>query len=100
MRFPTVYTLSASTSSLRNKVIVDVMPLQLLKDEAEKALELLGGNVDDEFLFLLPSEKKKDGGKYRLEAFINCFPSGFNTRKKLGMLLADVHGPVPGYKVK
>jgi hypothetical protein len=61
---------------------------ETLKD-AEKALQLLGENVDDEFLFLLPSLDEKDDGRYRMEAFINCFPSGFNTRSKLNMLLAE-----------
>jgi hypothetical protein len=35
-----------------------------------------------------------------LTAFINCFPSGFNTRSKLNQLLAAIHAPVPGYAAK
>ncbi|KAL5120702.1 hypothetical protein ACEQ8H_001451 [Pleosporales sp. CAS-2024a] len=99
-RFPTVYTLTPDRSSLVNAVTRDTMPLSLGACDAERALQLLGENIDDEFLFILPSTDPSDKGKYRLEAFINCSPSGFNTRSKLDMLLADIHKPVPGYAQK
>jgi hypothetical protein len=81
---------------------------------AEEALRVLGENVDGEWLVMLPCQEQAQnkvgdgiggGGEkgetqYRLEAFVNCFPSGFNTRAKLGMLLDEIHGPVPGYKDK
>jgi hypothetical protein len=89
VRFPSVYT--PGGLDLRNNTTGALLPMSLaetLKD-AEKALQLLGENVDDEFLFLLPSLDEKDDGRYRMEAFINCFPSGFNTRSKLNMLLAE-----------
>jgi hypothetical protein len=95
-RFPTLFTLT--NTSLRNDVTGELLPLRPYN--AERALQVLGGNVDDEFLFLLKSDIPKDEGKYRMEAFINCFPSGFNTRSKLGLLLSDIHTPVPSYKAK
>ncbi|KAI9745387.1 MAG: hypothetical protein M1818_000921 [Claussenomyces sp. TS43310] len=63
--------------------------------EPEEALRILGGVVEDDLLFLLPSP---DGDGYRLEGFVTCFPSGFNPREKLGLKLRDIHTPVPGYK--
>ena len=63
-------------------------------------MRLLGAHIDAEFLLLLPSADPADEGKYRLEAFVTCFPSGFRTRSKLGLLLADIHGPVPHYRQK
>ncbi len=30
-------------------------------------------------------------------AFVCCFPSGFDPSEKLGRLLSEIHGPVPGY---
>jgi hypothetical protein len=95
-RFPSVYTKTGT--GLRNNITGDVMPLHT--SNAEDALRLMGENIDDEFLILLPSQQEEDEGKYRLEAFINCFPSGFNTRAKLGHLLAHIHRPVPGYAQK
>jgi hypothetical protein len=94
-RFPSVY--EPVENGLRNNITTDVMRANV---HAETALQALGENVDDEFLLLLPSQNPLDAGKYRMEAFINCFPSGFNTRSKLGMLLADIHSPVPGYSQK
>ncbi|KAB8202882.1 hypothetical protein BDV34DRAFT_144786 [Aspergillus parasiticus] len=72
-----------------------------------KELETLGTLVDEEFLILLPESSPTDsssnqGGseKYILEAYTTFFPSGFDTRKKLGLRLASIHTPVPGYKEK
>lgn len=97
---------------------------------AISALETLAKTVDEEMLVLLPEQKEaasetqptgekrrnvnKDATedeksttrpelgdtKYILEAYVACFPSGFDTRKKLGKRLADIHEPVPGYKDK
>jgi hypothetical protein len=96
VRFPSVYTNTGT--GLQNNITGDIMPLHT--SDAEDALRLMGENIDDEFLVLLPSQKEGDEGKYRLEAFVNCFPSGFNTRAKLGHLLAHIHRPVPGYAQK
>ncbi|CAG8014546.1 unnamed protein product [Penicillium salamii] len=60
-------------------------------------LRLMGGLVDDDLLFLLPSE---DGDGYKLRAFVTCFPNGFNTAGKLNLKLRDIHKPVPQYKEK
>ncbi|CAG8364229.1 unnamed protein product [Penicillium salamii] len=60
-------------------------------------LRLMGGLVDDDLLFLLPSE---DGDGYKLRAFVTCFPNGFNTTEKLNLKLRDIHKPVPQYKEK
>ncbi|KAJ5095417.1 hypothetical protein NUU61_004773 [Penicillium alfredii] len=66
------------------------------------ALEILAQTVDEEFLVLLPdfSLETEEEPKYILQAYATCFPSGFNTREKLGLRLADIHGPVPGYQAK
>ncbi|KAF2633607.1 hypothetical protein BU25DRAFT_444301 [Macroventuria anomochaeta] len=95
-RFPTMFT--STPTGLLNKTTNETLPL--IPSSAADALELMGSHIDDEFFFLLPSGQPEDEGKYRLEAFITCFPSGFNTRSKLGLLLADIHTPVPHYKQK
>jgi hypothetical protein len=98
-RFPGVYTIEEGGQHLLNTVTNDRMPLTLDEDEAETALQLLGENIDTEFLVMLPTDSTSPT-KYRLEAFVNCFPSGFNTRSKLNLLLSEIHDPVPGYKQK
>ncbi|KAM5443448.1 hypothetical protein MferCBS31731_001221 [Microsporum ferrugineum] len=94
------------------------------------ALETLAKTIDEDMLILLPVEfekkleKNKSDGlrgrskgkrnepvtvpskgenrdvKYLLQAYVTCFPSGFNTREKLGKPLNGIHEPVPGYKEK
>jgi hypothetical protein len=91
-RFPSLFTLVDGGVELINNITGSVLPLHVT--DAEEALRIMGSNIDDEFLFMLKSEKPEDEAKYRMEAFINCFPNGFNTRSKLGMLLADIHIPV------
>lgn len=96
-RFPTIYT--PTSTGLLNRATNETLPSD--PSSAPAALRLLGSHIDTDFLFLLPiPSPSADQGKYRLEAFITCFPSGFNTRRKLGLKLADIHGPVPGYAAK
>ena len=89
-----MFTLTAA--GLLNHVTSEFIPLTSPSDPIQ-ALEVLGGNIDDDFLLLLPSD---DGDGYMLKGFITCFPSGFNTKEKFGLKLRDIHKPVPGYKDK
>ncbi|CAN9087153.1 unnamed protein product [Alternaria alternata] len=112
LRFPSLYAVTESGKHLRNHVTDSLIPLHMTN--GEEALEILGSNIDTEFLLLTPSptslaSEPLDGSsfgttttqtKYLLTAFINCFPSGFNTRSKLNQLLAAIHAPVPGYAAK
>ena len=100
IRFPPMFKfLRPSTSNpslLHNLVTGDQLPLEPLESVTE-TLRLLGGLIEDDCLFLLPSD---DGDGYTLKGFVTCFPSGFDTREKLNLKLRDIHGPVPGYKQK
>ena len=93
-RFPRMFTLS--TSGLFNHATSLHLPIRTPSDPV-KAFEILGENLDEDFLILLPSE---DGDGYRLKGYVTCFPSGFNTKEKFEMKLRDIHSPVPGYKAK
>ncbi|KAJ5232531.1 hypothetical protein N7468_005487 [Penicillium chermesinum] len=70
-----------------------------------RGLEILAETVDEDFLILLPEAETEamgpsDQPKYILQAYANCYPAGFNSREKLGLRLADIHSPVPGYPEK
>jgi len=93
-RFPKMYTLSGS--GLLNHATSQIIPSQPASDPV-KTFELLGENLEDDFLILLPSE---DGDGYKLQGYVTCFPAGFNTKEKFGLKLRDIHKPVPGYKEK
>jgi hypothetical protein len=93
-RFPGIFILS--DTCLYNTATSTSIPLAPSTNPIE-TLTRIGENIDDEFLILLKAE---DGDGYVLEAFVTCFPTGFDTEKKLGMKLRDIHGPVPGYKEK
>ncbi|PLB55202.1 hypothetical protein P170DRAFT_461118 [Aspergillus steynii IBT 23096] len=103
-RYPDLFVLVSSPStslhhpSLYNKVTDESYPVAL--DSSTSGVEILrtlGGLVEDDLLFLLPSS---DGDGYALQAFVTCFPNGFDTRRKLGLKLRDIHTPVPGYAEK
>jgi hypothetical protein len=106
-RYPTMFSLSGTKSVvLENKVLGKTYPVKIGMDMGEgqvlKALEILGQTVDEEFLILLPEKTQDSGGeeRYFLAAYTAYFPSGFDTRTKLGLRLAAIHDPVPGYKEK
>jgi len=97
-RFPTMFTLDAP-HHLTNLVTNESIPLTPPPDATE-ALVTIGSHIDTDFLILLPSPNASNPAEPKsvLEAFITCFPSGFSTRAKLGLKLADIHAPVPHYK--
>jgi len=99
-RFPTMFELDsddrASEPTLRNKVTNENIPLAPSPDPLV-ALKTLASHIDTDIFLLLPSTCAEDDGKYILEAYINCFPSGFDPREKLSRKLADIHIPVPRY---
>lgn len=93
-RFPGIFILA--DNSLYNTATSTSIPLSPSANPIE-TLSRIGENIDDEFLILL---KAADGDGYVLKAFVTCFPNGFDTEKKLGMKLREIHSPVPGYKEK
>ncbi|KAJ5234706.1 uncharacterized protein N7469_003874 [Penicillium citrinum] len=99
-RYPSMFRLQSrlgdNVALLRNLVTNEELPLTPSEDSWD-TLKILGGLVDDDFLFLMPSE---DGDGFTLKGFVTCFPNGFNTSKKLNMKLRDIHKPVPSYKEK
>ncbi|EFQ99647.1 hypothetical protein MGYG_02660 [Nannizzia gypsea CBS 118893] len=123
-RYPTMFKLieakyeSCKVFMLQNKVTGEVLPASVSPGRPlVNALETLAKTIDEDMLILLPAkDKDKDAGnerrkesgraagsssvKYVLQAYVTCFPSGFNTREKLGKQLKDVHEPVPGYREK
>ncbi|WEW55137.1 hypothetical protein PRK78_000565 [Emydomyces testavorans] len=113
------------TFFVQNQITREMFPTTLSPSRpTATALENLAKTVDEDILVLLPevkrskSEKKSrkhgekekssqqpnspasntEENKYILEAYVACFPSGFDTRTKLGKRLNQVHSPVPGYK--
>ncbi|KNG87697.1 hypothetical protein ANOM_003890 [Aspergillus nomiae NRRL 13137] len=120
-RYPRMFRLTSDDNSktgTETKTILESLvtgakiPLHFNESEpgsrtGRKELETLGTLVDEEFLILLPespsthpSTNQGESEKYILEAYTTFFPSGFDTRKKLGLRLASIHTPVPGYKEK
>lgn len=105
-RYPSMFRLdSASTNesmTFENRVTGARWQTELAEGTSTvRALEILTQTVDEEFLILLPDlSAPVDNPTYILQAYATCFPSGFNTREKLGLRLADIHGGVPGYADK
>jgi hypothetical protein len=102
-RYPTMFTLNADSTLFHNLVTDATWPTTLSPTTPTiRALEIIAQTVDEDFLILLPELEPENGQgpKYVLQAYATCFPSGFNTREKLGLRLVDIHKPVPGYREK
>ena len=93
-RYPTIFKINHTSSSLHNTATNEFLPLQPPKDRIQ-ALRIIALAVDEDFLMLLPSS---DGDGYSLQSFVWCYPVGFDPVDKLGIKLRDAHGPVPSYK--
>jgi len=68
----------------------------IVPQSAPNALRALGENLDEDFVFLLPS----DDGDWTVSAFVVCFPNGFGLGEKLGWKMGDMHAPVPEFRAK
>ncbi|PLB52842.1 hypothetical protein P170DRAFT_444739 [Aspergillus steynii IBT 23096] len=118
-RYPRMFRLiqiSEKRTVLESLVTGQQAPLDWTDNapNGRKQLEILGSLVDEDFLILLPEssastpkqDEHADQGpdeqepKYVLRAYTACFPSGFNPAEKIGLRLASIHDPVPGYKEK
>jgi hypothetical protein len=110
-RYPRMFRLipdptNRNQTMLENLVTGTTVPLDIPSSRTgRKELEILGTTVDEEFLILLPepatsAANSGENEKYVLQAYTAHFPAGFDTRQKLGLRLADIHTPVPGYKEK
>ena len=109
LRFPSIFKLhetdydTGKTFMLENRVTGKLDPASPISPMTSTItlLEILGRSIDDDVLFLLPEDGPEDfDAKYILEAYCCCCPSGFNPSEKLGLRLASIHEPVPGYKDK
>ncbi len=110
LRFPSIFKLhetdydTGKTFMLENKVTGKLDPASPISPMTSTStlLEILGRTIDDDILFLLPEEgpeaKEDFDAKYILHAYCCCCPSGWNPSEKLGLKLASIHDPVPGYK--
>lgn len=98
-RYPTIFHLSPDKSTVLNTVTGLEIPTtppksaQYPSGDLEAALRILGETVEDD-MFLL--HETPDG--HFTSAFVCCFPAGFDPSEKLGILLREVHGPVPSYE--
>ncbi|EXA32997.1 hypothetical protein FOVG_15803 [Fusarium oxysporum f. sp. pisi HDV247] len=63
--------------------------------DVKTILRLLAENIDAELFFL-----HRQGDTYVAKALILCYAFSFNPSLKLNKTLAEIHGPVPGYKEK
>ncbi|KAI2789684.1 hypothetical protein POX_d05180 [Penicillium oxalicum] len=106
-RYPAIFEVcpkeAASTpAQVKNLETGHVFPMQATQSTPLRAaLRTIAQNVDEDFFILFPQQgATKDEEVYTLEAYAACFPSGFQPKDKIGKRLADIHGPVPGYKEK
>jgi hypothetical protein len=106
VRYPSIFKACedkhSSGAMLQNLVTRQTLPMTMTDSTPlQVALKTIAQNVDEDFFILLP-RKQGDSNEdfYVLEAYAACFPSGFQPKDKVGKKLADIHGPVPGYKEK
>jgi hypothetical protein len=69
--------------------------------------DILSSYIDEDFLILFPNPPtpsttvtNPEETPYTLQLYSTYYPAGFNPREKLGLPLAHIHTPVPGYKEK
>ncbi len=90
-RYPAIFRVDDNSKNFHNTITKINSPLAPPKDPL-KAFSILAETVEDDMFLLHETEKG-----HRVVAFVCCHPSGFDPSAKLGLLLKDVHTPVPSY---
>ncbi|KAF5372889.1 hypothetical protein D9758_001713 [Tetrapyrgos nigripes] len=91
-RYPNQFKFDEDTGVLYNRILDKEM-----NTNEVHPLEVLNGNVPEDFLITLPDEKT---GVYKMVAGVSCSSLGWNVQTKIGKPLQEIHGPVPDYKEK
>ena len=113
-RYPSMFALVTTEKNtyVLNKVLNEQIPLVPLPSSAHECLTILASHVDTDFNILMPyADPNEQNPKraeptptpdhpYHLHAYAFCFPSGFSMPHKMGLSLANIHIPVPGYAQK
>ncbi|KKA28353.1 hypothetical protein TD95_000242 [Thielaviopsis punctulata] len=98
-RYPAIFTLTQT--HLHNAITQLSLPLFSSSAPHDPAtlLRLLAETVVEDIFLLKQDAAAADGssGAHRLVAFVCCAPSGFDPAEKLGLVLRDIHAPVPAY---
>ncbi|KAF1981120.1 hypothetical protein K402DRAFT_343033 [Aulographum hederae CBS 113979] len=91
-RYPKHFELDPTRQVFRNHILNTTSDLA----NAEP-LHIILDNVPEDFAIML---REPDTGLYRFRAGIICSSLGWNLKSKLGMLLHEIHAPIPDYKEK
>lgn len=95
VRYPTLFSIKqqeSGSSVIFNHANQESYPTIPPADPID-GLKILGELVEDDLILVQQTEE----GLHQAVGFVCCFPSGFNPKEKVGKVLRDVHGPVPGY---
>jgi hypothetical protein len=92
-RYPTIFKISGA--NVHNTITGGSYPLSTTGLTAERMLQLLGVNVEDDFFFMCPDDSD---GEFRLAGCVACFPNGFVGPEHVGQSVRQIHQPVPGYE--
>jgi hypothetical protein len=90
-RYPGIFSLSASGKTFRNHVTDKTYPTLPCEDAVE-SLKIIGEVIEDDVFLLVETEKG-----HKAVACCCCFPAGFDPVSKVGLILKDIHEPVPSY---
>jgi Protein of unknown function (DUF3445) len=91
-RYPQYFSLDKENMIFKNGILHTETNLKEMHP-----LNALLENVPEDFAIVL---RNPDDGKYYFRAGVICSSLGWNVGTKIGMMLADIHKPIPDYKEK
>jgi hypothetical protein len=92
-RFPTLFQLEGG-DNFRNVVTCKAWRLSEVSQDSTKQLLMLSENIEEDFYFMCPDNETE----FRLQGYLACFPGGFDAPSRVGLSVAEIHNPVPGYQ--
>lgn len=87
-----------SSKHIHNSITGEYLPLDISHTPPKLLLELIGNNTEEDVFILLKNEPANVNDEYRLKAYYETFPAGFNTSLNFNQPISFIHSPIPQYR--
>lgn len=97
-RYPQYFKIDTEKGIVKNLINMDSFPLDASKEDTNRLLEILAGNLEEDFIVLLKDDPTDHSQEYILRASLTGSPAGFDPSHNFDKPISFIHVPVPQYQ--
>lgn len=97
-RYPMLFDVDKEKDIFVNKISNEVLPYCPDEMDPRNLVELLGGNIEEDFIIMLKDNPDNEEEEYITRASVTGTPAGFDPSLHNNQPVSHIHKPVPQYK--